>query len=108
MIRITSRRHNFRRCGVPHPKAATEYPDDRFSEEELAVLEAEPMLTVEAVAGEHEDPELIAAARQAIADGRVIAAGRPDLKAMAEILGAPVKAKVRDRIWETINAAPEE
>ncbi|HWO99198.1 MAG TPA: HI1506-related protein [Methylococcus sp.] len=47
MIRITSKRHGFRRCGVAHPAAPTEYPDDRFTEEELARLQAEPMLTVE-------------------------------------------------------------
>ena len=47
MIRIRSKRHNFRRCGMPHPKEPVDYPDDRFSEEELAILKAEPMLVVE-------------------------------------------------------------
>lgn len=47
MICITSKKEGFRRCGVAHPKANTEYPDDKFSEEEIAVLEAEPMLIVE-------------------------------------------------------------
>jgi len=46
MIRITSKKENFRRCGVAHPKAATEYADDKFSKKELAVLNAEPMLVV--------------------------------------------------------------
>jgi hypothetical protein len=49
MIRITSRIDGFRRCGVAHPKAATEYADDRFSKKELEALQAEPMLTVEIV-----------------------------------------------------------
>jgi len=49
MIRITSKRHNFRRCGMAHPKQPVDYPDDRFSEEELSILQAERMLTVEVV-----------------------------------------------------------
>ena len=44
MIRITSKREGFRRCGVAHSKAAVDWPDDRFSEEELAKLKAESML----------------------------------------------------------------
>jgi len=103
MIRITSRRHNFRRCGMPHPKGAVEYPDDRFSEAELAILEAEPMLTVENVTGKSEDEAFLSAARQAIREGATIADGRPDLKAMSEILGETVKSKDRDRAWEIIN-----
>ncbi len=47
MIIITSKRPDFRRCGVAHPKEPVEYPDDKFSEKEIAVLEAEPMLHVE-------------------------------------------------------------
>lgn len=47
MIRISSKREGFRRCGVAHPKEPVEYPDDKFSKEEIAVLEAEPTLTVE-------------------------------------------------------------
>lgn len=34
---------------MPHPKKPVEYPDDRFSEEELKILRTEPMLTVEIV-----------------------------------------------------------
>jgi len=49
MIRITSKQHNFRRCRVAHPKGTTEYPDDRFTEEQIKVLQAEPKLTVEIV-----------------------------------------------------------
>ena len=49
MIRIISKYHNFRRCGIAHPKEATEYSDDRFSVKELKILKAEPMLTVEVI-----------------------------------------------------------
>lgn len=47
MIRITAKKEGFRRAGVAHPKVATEYPDDRFSEEELEILQAEQQLVVE-------------------------------------------------------------
>lgn len=49
MIRIKSKRAGFRRCGIAHPSTPVEYPDDRFSKAELAILKAEPMLTVEVV-----------------------------------------------------------
>ena len=49
MIRIRSKRHLFRRCGMPHPKKPVDYPDDRFSEEEIERLKAETMLIVEVI-----------------------------------------------------------
>ena len=60
MIRISSKRHNFRRCGMAHPKEPTEYPNDRFSEAELEILRAEPMLIVEEVDA---DPEKMTVAQ---------------------------------------------
>ena len=48
-VRIKSKRPNFRRCGIAHHLKAVEYPDDRFSKEEMAILKAEPMLIVEVV-----------------------------------------------------------
>lgn len=49
MIRISSKREGFRRCGIAHSKEPTEYPDDRFTPAELKALKAEPMLVVEEV-----------------------------------------------------------
>ena len=49
MIVITSKREGFRRCGVAHAARPTEWPDDRWTEAELAALMAEPMLTVDYV-----------------------------------------------------------
>ena len=46
MIVITSRKDGFRRAGIAHPARPTGYPDDFFSDEQLRLLEAEPMLTV--------------------------------------------------------------
>ncbi len=45
-ISIRAIKDGFRRCGIAHSKNETTYPDDRFSKEELKVLEAEPMLVV--------------------------------------------------------------
>lgn len=46
MIYITSKREGFARCGVRFSETTTSYPDDRFTPEQLADLEAEPMLIV--------------------------------------------------------------
>ena len=54
MIVITSKREGFRRCGVAHAARPVEWPDERWTIDELDALLAEPMLTVEVV----EDPEL--------------------------------------------------
>ena len=51
MIQITSKRDGFRRCGVAHPKSTTQYPDNRFTAEQLKILQAEPMLVVQVVDG---------------------------------------------------------
>jgi hypothetical protein len=47
MIRIRSLSEGFRRAGVAHSVAPTEYPDDRFTADELEQLLFEPMLAVE-------------------------------------------------------------
>ena len=47
MIRITSKKDGFRRCGIAHPATPTEHPDGRFTEKELKILQAEPMLVVQ-------------------------------------------------------------
>lgn len=52
MIRISSKQDGFRRCGVAHPKQATEYPDKQFTELQLKILQTEPMLKVEVITEE--------------------------------------------------------
>lgn len=49
-VRITSKKDGFRRCGIEHPAQTAVYPDDRFTDEELARFKAEPMLIVEVIA----------------------------------------------------------
>lgn len=51
-IRITSMKEGFRRCGIAHSREPKIYPDDRFSKEELKILQAEPMLKVEKVSAQ--------------------------------------------------------
>jgi hypothetical protein len=58
MIRITAKKDGFRRGGISHPAAATEYPDNKFTPAELEVLKKEPMLVVELVAGSTKDEVL--------------------------------------------------
>ena len=53
-ILIASKRDEFRRAGVEHPSTPTLYADDRFTDEQLAALEAEPMLVVHHVEDEPE------------------------------------------------------
>lgn len=56
IIRIKSKRDGYHRCGVAHPKVATQHPADRFTEAELERLQADPVLTVELLDGELTDP----------------------------------------------------
>jgi len=46
MVEITSKRDGFRRCGLAHAMATTNYPADRFSADELSTLQQEQMLVV--------------------------------------------------------------
>lgn len=45
-IQITARRDGFRRLGIAHSAAGHTWPDDAFTAEQLAVLEADPNLIV--------------------------------------------------------------
>ncbi|MCY1356905.1 hypothetical protein D9M68_303300 [compost metagenome] len=56
IVRIKSSRDGYRRCGVAHPKATTDHPASRFTEDELARLQDDPVLTVELLDGELEEP----------------------------------------------------
>jgi len=130
MIRIRSKRHNFRRCGVPHPKQPVEYSDDRFSKKELEILQAETMLIVERIPEEVEpdtetepeseseevaepeeviikyqadEEEIVIAAKSAIALGKVTKDGKPLVEAIEEILGTDITAAERDEAWEKIS-----
>ncbi|MEI2742723.1 MAG: HI1506-related protein [Candidatus Competibacter sp.] len=64
MIRITSKKPNFRRAGIAHSVAPTDYPDDFFDGAQLRALREEPMLVVEKLP----DPKP-KGARQVVASG---------------------------------------
>ena len=58
MITITSKKDGFRRLGVAHSQIPTSYDDDRFTAEELEILQKEPMLIVVVTAEkEPEEPK---------------------------------------------------
>jgi hypothetical protein len=49
MIRIKSSQDGFRRCGIAHSAEVTEHEDNAFTEEQMEILKAEPVLLVEVV-----------------------------------------------------------
>ena len=49
-LRITAKIAGFRRCGIAHAETPTDYPEGSFTPEEIARLEAEPMLVVQRLA----------------------------------------------------------
>jgi len=59
MIRITSKKDGFRRCGIAHTLAAIDYPNDQFSEEQIKQLLTEPNLVVEVFDDEGEQINLV-------------------------------------------------
>jgi hypothetical protein len=128
LIRIRSKRHGFRRCGVAHSSDWVTHPDGRFDEDQIARLQAEPMLQVEVVEGEAGAEEktdapdgeddtfvieggetnpaqrIIVAAKEAIKAGQVTKDGKPTVEAVEAILGIQITAEQRDQAWETIQA----
>lgn len=107
MILITSKRHNFRRCGAAHPKDPVEYPGDRFTANELEILKAEPMLKVEIIpvssAGSGQ-AEILEAAKKVIEAGDVTNSGKPKVEAIEAILGRNISAADRDEVFEKLTA----
>ncbi|WP_395505955.1 HI1506-related protein [Ectopseudomonas hydrolytica] len=56
IVRIKSKRDGYRRCGISHPRLATDHPAERFTESMLAKLQADPVLAVELIDGELPGP----------------------------------------------------
>ncbi|HBV3344956.1 TPA: HI1506-related protein [Klebsiella variicola subsp. variicola] len=57
-ITITSKRDGFRRCGVAHRDVPVTWPDGRFTDEQIAILRAEPALVVHLGAVSGDDDKL--------------------------------------------------
>ena len=83
-VQITAKKDGFRRAGVAHPAVMTEYADDAFTTEQLALLKAEPMLTVKIIKAAKKD------------------SGSKDAAAVEQ----PTEAKA-EPVTETVIAEPE-
>ncbi|OHY58891.1 hypothetical protein BB778_06360 [Pluralibacter gergoviae] len=102
-ITITSKRDGFRRCGVAHRDVPVTWPDGSFTDEQIAILRAEPALVVHlgAVSGDND--------KLKIAQGRI-----QELEAVVLQLNddaAGLKSQLaevtadRDRLQEALTAA---
>ncbi|WP_462150965.1 HI1506-related protein [Klebsiella pneumoniae] len=88
-ITITSKRDGFRRCGVAHRDVPVTWPDGSFTDEQIAILRAEPALVVHIGALSGDDDKLKAAL------GRV-----QELESQLEEVTTD-----RDRLQEALTAA---
>lgn len=88
-ITITAKRDGFRRCGVAHRDVPVTWPDGSFTDEQIAILCAEPSLVVHIGALSGDDDKLKAAL------GRV-----QELESQLEEVTAD-----RDRLQEALTAA---
>lgn len=101
-IRITSKRADFRRCGIAHPAVATDYPDERFSAEELERLQAEPMLVVEVIDGKGKPAGTEATAAPG-APGA--AAAKPEPLPAKPVKAAPAKVAKAAKVTKAASGA---
>ena len=69
MIRITAKKDGFRRAGISHA-GARDYPDERFTPQELAMLKAEPMLVVEEITVPKKEKAPAKGPEQSVPDGK--------------------------------------
>lgn len=98
-IRITSKRAGFRRSGIAHPAVATDYPDERFSAEELERLQAEPMLVVEVIDGKGKP----AGSEATAAPGA--AAAKPEPIKAKPVKAAPAKVAKAAKVTKAASGA---
>ena len=102
-ITITSKRDGFRRCGVAHRDVPVTWPDGRFTDEQIAILRAEPALVVHLGAVSGDDDKL------KIAQGRIQELEAVVLQLNDDAAGLKSQlAKVtadRDRLQEALTAA---
>lgn len=126
-IRIYSQRDGFRRAGVRHPRGPVDHPVGAFTEEQLAILKDDPVLTVAEIdvpdapepANEGgsttptkpTDPEeMTAAIVEAIGKLDKDSAeawtkgGAPQVSAIEAELGFQISGEQRDQAWAKIQA----
>ncbi|MGP8828608.1 HI1506-related protein [Klebsiella quasipneumoniae] len=102
-ITITSKRDGFRRCGVAHRDVPVTWPDGSFTDEQIAILRAEPALVVHLGTVSGDDDKL------KIAQGRIQELEAVVLQLKDDAAGlksqlAEVTAD-RDRLQEALTAA---
>lgn len=115
MITIVSKQDGFRRAGMAHPFGAHKYQDDFFTEEQIAILEQEPMLIVKRPIDLILTPHALA---QVEAMDRAFAmaiscldpdkknktdwtgSGIPQVSALTEIMGEDISAAMRDTAYK--------
>jgi hypothetical protein len=88
-VHITCRKPGFRRAGLAHPAQAT-YPNETFTATQLKALMAEPMLQVEILADEPEQPG--AAEESPVVQAAEISA---EVKPPAPVADEPPATKVK-------------
>ncbi|SAX58925.1 Uncharacterised protein [Klebsiella variicola] len=102
-ITITSKRDGFRRCGVAHRDVPVTWPDGSFTDEQIAILRAEPALVVHLGAVSGDDDKL------KIAQGRIQELEAVVLQLNDDAAGLKTQlAEVtadRDRLQEALTAA---
>lgn len=104
-IRITSKRADFRRCGIAHPAVATDYPDERFSAEELERLQAEPMLVVEVIEGKGKPAGTEATAAPGAPGAPGAAAAKPEPVPAKPVKAPPAKVAKAAKVTKAASGA---
>jgi len=95
VIIITAKKDGFRRCGMAHPASAVEHKDGTFTEEQLAILKAEPMLVVQELAADSASPLAIMT--------------KAELAALLTERGVPFDPKAKkDELLALASALPQE
>jgi hypothetical protein len=56
-VKIRSAREGFRRCGIAHSQKPVIHPDDRFTKNDIEIMQAEPVLHVEIIPAETPEPK---------------------------------------------------
>lgn len=107
-ITITSKRDGFRRCGVAHRDVPVTWPDGSFTEEQIAILRAEPALVVHTGAISGDDDKLKAAL------GRIqeletqleeVTTDRDRLQAALALQTASLSPEAKDNVADDTSAA---
>ncbi|MGL0890747.1 HI1506-related protein [Klebsiella pneumoniae] len=102
-ITITAKRDGFRRCGVAHRDVPVTWPDGSFTDEQIAILRAEPSLVVHLGPVSGDDDKLKAALGRVQELEKVVLQLKEDSVGLMDQL-VEMTAD-RDRLQEALTAA---